>query len=400
MKRLVTFLFAMAVTSFLLVGARWGYAEEVRGVTDDTVKIGLLADQTGLAASVTVPMTEAARVYFRYINDGGGINGRKIVTIVEDDHYSIPGAISAFKKLIFKDEVFAILFNGGLGQTLALERQIKKLKVPVMPLTIADKLTTPLRKYVFTMSASYDDGLKIIIDYIMRDLKAKNPRISHVYPDIEFGKSGVETVEKYLPKYNLKLVSKEVVPVPAIDATSQVLRSIRTNPDYIIFNSAAAGCIAFLKGAKKYGLKSKIIGGFYVSTEDIISSSGDSAKDILAVSPFCYWYDDSPGMVELRKITTKYQPQTKPKTRSYTQGWIISMIWAEGLKRAGRNLTPDTLVQALETFDKFSTGGISTPVSYSSTNHKGGRGFKLYKTDMERETYVPITDYRDPAFED
>ncbi|MEW6616576.1 MAG: ABC transporter substrate-binding protein [Thermodesulfobacteriota bacterium] len=400
MKRLPTILFTITLICLLCTGARSGYAEEIRGVTEDTVKIGLLADQTGLAASVTVPMTEAARVYFRNINDMGGISGRKIVTILEDDRYSIPGAIAAFKKLIFKDKVFAILFNGGLGQTLALERQIEKLKVPVIPLTIADKLTTPLRKYVFTMSASYDDGLKIIIDYIMGDLKAKHPKISHVYPDIEFGKSGVETVERYLPKYNLKLVSKEIVAVPDIDATSQVLRSIKTNPDYIIFNSAAAGCIAFLKGAKKYGLKSKIIGGFYLSTEDIISSCGDAAKDLLAVSPFCYWYDDSPGMVELRKITMKYQPQTKSKTRSYTQGWIVSLIFAEGLKRSGRNLTPDTLVEALESFDKFSSGGISTPVSYSKTNHKGGRGFKIYKADLERETYVPITDYRDPAFQD
>jgi branched-chain amino acid transport system substrate-binding protein len=76
------------------------------------------------------------------------------------------------------------------------------------------------------------------------------------------------------------------------------------------------------------------------------------------------------------------------------------VICAEGLKRAGRDLTPDTLVEAYETFQNFSTGGISAPVSYSKTNHKGGKGFKLYKTDIERETYVPISDYREPAIKD
>lgn len=398
MKRLLVLL-TIAVICLLFAEARWVYAE-ARGVTGNTVKIGLIADQTGLAASVSVPMTEAARTYFRHINDTGGINGRKVNIIVEDDHYTIPGAIAAFKKLVFKDEVLSILFCGGTGQTLALARQIEKHKVPINTLSIAEKMTTPLMRYIFTPSASYDDGLKVIIDYIMTDLKAKNPRISHVYPDIEFGKTGVEAVEKYLPKYNLKLVSKEVVAVPDIDATSQVLRTIKMNPDYIVFNSAAAGCIAFLKGAKKYGLKSKIFGGFYVSTEDIISSSGDSAKDIIVVSPFGYWYDNSPGMIKMKEITKKYSPDTKLKTRSYTQGWITTVICAEGLKRAGRDLTPDTLVEAYETFQNFSTGGISAPVSYSKTNHKGAKGFKLYRTDLERETYVPISDYREPAIKD
>ncbi|RJP55101.1 MAG: hypothetical protein C4549_08945 [Deltaproteobacteria bacterium] len=105
-------------------------------------------------------------------------------------------------------------------------------------------------------------------------------------------------------------------------------------------------------------------------------------------------------MIQMRKITEKYQPGTKPKIRNYTQGWISSMICAEGLKRAGRDLTPDTLVGAYETFKNFSTGDISGPVSYSKTDHKGGRTNRLYKTDIEKQTFIPITGFREPAFRD
>ncbi|MFH1623883.1 MAG: ABC transporter substrate-binding protein, partial [Pseudomonadota bacterium] len=278
MRQLYIVFITLLVISLLSVAARPGYAEKVRGVSDDIIRIGVIVDQTGPGCSVTVPMTEATRVYFKHINDQGGVNGRKVEIIVEDDRYTIPGAFAAFKKLIFKDEVLSILFCGGTGQVLALMRQIEMHNVPVIPLSMAETMTTPLRRYIFTPAASYDDGLKIIIDYIMKDLEAKDPKISLVYPDIEFGKTGLRTIEDYLKKYNLRLTSKEVLAVTAIDATSQVLRLNRTKPDYIILNNAVSAVISFLRGAKKYGLRRKVIGSFYVSEEDLIRNTGDASK--------------------------------------------------------------------------------------------------------------------------
>lgn len=94
----------------------------------------------------------------------------------------------------------------------------------------------------------------------------------------------------------------------------------------------------------------------------------------------------------------KYGPDTKRKNRHFTHGWIVAMVCSEGLKRAGKDLTPETLVEAYESLQNFSIGGLCQPVSYGKTNHKGGRAFRLYKTDFEREIRVPITDLREPVF--
>ncbi|MEW6614521.1 MAG: ABC transporter substrate-binding protein [Thermodesulfobacteriota bacterium] len=393
-----TFMLFFVIGFLVFVFTRLGYTEEGRGVTNDTVKIGLIADQTGVGAPVGIPLKEATRIYFRHINDTGGINGRKVMIILEDDHYTIPGSFAAFKKLLFKDVVLSILYCGGTGQTLALAREIEKYKVPVIPISLAETMTTPLKRYIFNASASYDDGIKIIIDYIMKDMKAENPKIAIVYPDVEIGKTGLRAAEKYLPKYNMELSDKIVVALGAIDATSQVLNLKKSKPDYIILHNAVAGAISFLKDAKKYDLKTKIIGSIYVSEEAIVEAAGSASKDVIAVSPFGYWYDDTPGMSQLRKITKKYEPETKMKTRSYIQGWVTSMICAEGMNRAGRGLTPDTLVDAYETFENFSTGDISNPVSYSKNNHKGGEAYKFYKADVEKQTWTPISGFRKPAF--
>ena len=387
----------IVLTFFITAPSRAG---EVRGVTDDTIKIGSIADQTGVAASVGIPIANATRTYFRHINDQGGINGRKVKIIVEDDHYTIPGAIAAFKKLIFRDEVLSVLYAGGTGQTFALLSQIEKHKVPVIPVSLADGLVNPVRKYIFTPTASYDDTVKVGIDYIMKDLKAKNPKIACVYSDNELGKTGLRAAEKYLPNYNLKLSSKAVINIGEIDVTSQVLVLKKENPDYIILHTAAAGAISFFKAAKRYGLRSEVFGTFYVSDEENIKGAGDAMKDALVGSPMGYWGDNTPGMAQLREITKKYHPETKRMIRSYTQGWVTSMICAEGLKRAGKNLNPDTLVEAYETFKNFSTGGIAGPVSYSKNNHKGGTMNKLYKVDVKNQTFIPITEFREPAFKD
>jgi branched-chain amino acid transport system substrate-binding protein len=393
--RMVTF-----VSILVLLGNVSAYAEEVRGVTGDTIKIGVILDQTGIVANLSIPITNGSRTYFRHINDQGGINGRNVKVIVEDDHYTIPGAIAAFKKLVFRDEVLSVLFAGGTGQIFALLSQIEKHKVPVIPVSLTEAITTPLKRYIFTPTAGYDDTIKLCVDYIMKDLKAKNPGIAFVYPDNEFGKNGLHATEKYLTNYNLKFSNKTVINLGEIDTTSQVLVLKKENPDYIILHNGFAGLISFFKAAKKYGLRSKVIGTFYVSDEDNIKATGDAMKDALAVSPMGYWSDNTPGMAQLRKITKKYYPETKRMVRSYTQGWLTSMICAEGLKRAGRNLNPETLVEAYETFKNFSTGGIAGPVSYSKTNHKGGTMSTLYKVDIENQTFIPITDFRGPAFKD
>ena len=394
-------MFLLFVFSFLLqVSGRLCHAGEARGVTDNTIKIGAFVDQTGPAASVGVPAAEGSRMYFRHINDQGGINGRKVEFFLEDDHYTIPGAISAFKKLIFKDKVLSILISGGTGQVTALARHYEKEKVPVITASLAETMTNPLKRYIFTPSASYDDGVKVIIDYIMKDLKAKNPKIAIVHPDNEFGKAGLRATEKYLKKYNLKLISREIIAFGAIDATSQVLSLKRAKADYIILHEGSAAIVAFLKGAKNYGLKSKVLGSFYVSSEETISIARNACEGLLAVSPYTYWFDKNPGIVQLRKIVKKYQPMTKPKARNFTQGWLTSVICAEGLRRAGRDLTPDTLVDAYETFQNFNTGGITSPVSYSKDNHKGGNGNKIFKTDVENERFIPITEFREPTIKD
>ena len=110
MNRKVTLL-AVVVSVFVLAlfSSVASYAEKVRGVTGDTVKIGLIGDMTGPVTAVIVPMANGIKNYFKNINAQGGIHGRKVKVIHEDDRYSIPLTFAAFKKLVYKDKVLAAI---------------------------------------------------------------------------------------------------------------------------------------------------------------------------------------------------------------------------------------------------------------------------------------------------
>ena len=97
------------MTFFCLLLCDSALAEKVRGVNDSEIRIGVIYDQTGPATPVTVPASKAIRNHFRWVNEKGGIHGRKIKTIIEDDRYSIPATISAYKKLLLKDKVLVLM---------------------------------------------------------------------------------------------------------------------------------------------------------------------------------------------------------------------------------------------------------------------------------------------------
>ncbi|MDY7033248.1 MAG: ABC transporter substrate-binding protein [Thermodesulfobacteriota bacterium] len=373
-------------------------ADGARGVTDSEVKVGIIIDQTGPAAFVGIPYTEALRNYFRYINDQGGINGRNVKVLVEDDRYTIPGSIAAFKKLLYKDKVLALMFLGGTGQAMALFSQVQKEKVPVMVGSLAEKMINPFRRYIFNPGATYEDQIKVIFDYIIKDLKSKNPRIVAVYPDLEFGKTNLAAARASAASYGLKLVGETVVGLAALDTTSQVLQMKRLSPDFVILIEDVGSAISILRDSRKFAFKTNFIGFYYACDEAIITGAKKGAEGYIAAHTLSSWYDDTPGMKELRKVTLRYKPGSEKPYRSkfYTQGWQNGTIFAEGMKRAGKDLDNESFVNSLETLKNFKTGGLSAPVTYTQTSHKAGVESKFYRGDLEKGILIPITGWKRP----
>jgi len=368
-------------------------AEEVRGVRDDTIKIGTIMDMTGPAADNLMPYAIGVRNYFKYINDKGGINGRKVKVIVEDDRYTIPMAMAAFKKLVFKDKILAII---GLAspQTTVLFSQIENNKLPTITYSNMRTMTTPFRRYIFTHAVDFGNQSMMMIDYVMKDLKEKDARFAIATGDAVWGKRIIEASKERLERYGLKPVDIELLPVSTIDATSEAMNLKRAKANYVIVGNTATATLAIYNSSKRLGYSPTFLAIDASCPDEVIRGARIGAKNIIGTWSFKSWHDDTPGIRKMREVTLKYQPDAKGPSREYSWGWVAAMIGAEGMKRAGKDLDGETFVAALESIKDFDTGDISGPVSFSSKSHKGAEYAIFVKADLEKGRFVSITGWR------
>ncbi|KAF0119129.1 MAG: amino acid/amide ABC transporter substrate-binding protein HAAT family [bacterium] len=394
LKMLLIFL----VFVFLLfIGEGSSFAEEVRGVTNDTIKIGVIIDQTGpIAGDIGLPITEALKIYTRHVNDSGGIFGRKVQLIVEDDRYSIPAGIAAFKKLLFKDRIFLMVGPASVGETKALFGQIDKLKVPTITGAPDEIVVNPLRKYIFMTFNVYDDQLGVIFDYIVHDLKSPKANTTFIYFDAESGKVAFTSAKKWARFFNLDL-DTEIINMGALDAASQVMSIKRKNPTHIIIHHGSPGTIVLLRELRKFGLNIPVYGTMVTCTEDTVRMAGSASKNYVGAHPYSSWYDDMEGTAEMRNITLKYKPGTEKPYRSkiYTLGWGMAVVLCEGIKRTGKDLNVESFLRAMESIKNLDMRGLCGPISFSPTNHKGLYHSRLYKADPESGRLVPIGGWRE-----
>ncbi|MEW6614339.1 MAG: ABC transporter substrate-binding protein [Thermodesulfobacteriota bacterium] len=394
MKKVRIVLLMVAVSVFLICD--YGFSKEVRGVTDSEIRIGVIYDQTGPATPVTVPASKAFKNYFQWVNEKGGINGRKISLIIEDDRYSIPATISAYKKLLLKDQVLALLGPASSHGIFALTSAILKDKIPCVLPPSSDRVVIPPKRYMFASGPTYEDQIQLIFQYIVRDLKKKNPRIAFVYNDTEHGKLGFKAAEKYKDEYGIDIVSIEIVNPGVLDATSQALNIKRRNPDFILMHLLVDNSIVMMKSAMKMGVKDiPFLGTQYTCTEDTIKVAGKAASNYTGIAIYSSWYDKGSAMEEMRKVTLKYNPGTeKPyRPKAYTQGWGDATILAEGIKRAGKDIDGEALVTALESIKNFDMRGLCGHVTFGPNDHKGSRYVKMYKANVEEGLLTPISDW-------
>ena len=385
------------VLILLISQGNLAYSKEARGVTKDSIIIGSIADHTGPTSNIGVVMVEAYRIFFRHINDEGGINGRKIKLVAEDSRYSIPASIAAFKKLLFKDQMLALLGPVSIGETKVLFRHIEKEKIPTLPWAPDESVMKPYKRYVFPTSGFYDNEWGVTLDYIVNKLKAKNPKIAMATVDVESGKVVRASAVAWAKSYGLKL-HHETIPISAIDVTSQVLSMKRAGVTHILIHHVAPGAAAVLKDMKKFDLDVPMFGTSAACTEDVIRIAGEASKNFVGASPYSSWYEKSPGMAKVRKISLKYNPGAEKSysIKSYSMGWVIPEILCEGLRRAGKDLDGEKLVAGLETIKDLDTKGLCGLITYTPTMHYGLNYNKLFKADPKSGKLIPITKWKLP----
>lgn len=364
--------FLLAVLAvFLLSGV--GFAAE-----STTIKIGGIFDLTGATGDVGSPYAVGAKDYINYINKHGGVNGRKIELIDTDYAYKIPQAVAAYKDMQSKG-VVAIL-GWGTGDTEAMAPMIATDKIPYISASYSEHLVFDKTPYNFIGATTYSDQARLALQWIKDNWKDKkrSPRVALIYNDSGFGRSPIQDAEDFAQKIGVSIVDKEIVPLQALDATTQLLNMQKTMPDFAINQHTLMATSTILKDAKKLGLKNKFIGLNWTFSEKLIQMAGDASEGFMAPMPFAFWTESKvKGVAFMHKVRKEMNGKEDVQPVNYTQGFIGAYLLVEALKKAGNNLTGENIKKVLES-NKFDMMGLSADIAYKPEMRKPNVSAKMY----------------------
>jgi branched-chain amino acid transport system substrate-binding protein len=360
------------------------------------IKVGGIFDLTGITSDVGKPYAQGVRDYVALTNSKGGVNGKKIKLIDVDYAYKIPEAVSAYKRM--KEEQVVLINGWGTGDTLALKAFVNDDKIPYVSASFAGDLTDPAKTpYNYFVAPSYSDQLRAWLSWVKEDWKGNGaPKVAFFYGDNAYGKAPLAAGRAFAKENGIDVVDEEILPAGFQDANSQLLNMKQKGADYAYINVTVTGVSLVLKGAKALGLTTKWGSNPYGFSEALPLVAKEAAEGVTGVVPHVPFGTAVPGMKALEDFHKANHP-TDTHDALYVRGWAGAIVWVEALKRADKagKLTGEGVRAALETFKDFDLGGLTSPVTWTATDHrpstrtsvfivKDGKLVKVKDYDMPR----------------
>jgi len=390
MKRITILLCVAMLVVTMAVGAT---AAAVPGITDNQVTIGAFQDQSGAAAVVGINMRKGMEAYFNWVNAQGGVNGRKIKFIVEDDGFQAARAIAATKKLVEQDKVFALVGTLGTPGVAATIDYIMEKQIPsIYQGSGISALAFPPKKYIFPVQPNFISEGRIVATYVVENLKMK--RVALACEQTDIGTEGLRGVREQLAVYKMEPVEVVNFGAADVDFSSQILKLMKAKPDAVIIYSTLKPAAGFLKQAKVMGLEAQFL-TTYVNADPIQmpALAGDACVGLIAPGwvPVLGNDDDSKKYLEIYQAT---YPKEMPSAFA-AAGFIAGEVFCEGLRRAGKNPTREGLIAAMESMRDWD-GIMAKGISYTPDFRSGKASMyfmRFAKPKFEEGSVVGISDW-------
>ena len=360
-----------ALLTAALLGASTVLAQ-VQGVTDTEIVIGTSMDLSGPIASTGGPQRDGMVFATEEINAAGGIHGRKLRLQIEDNGYDPKKAALAAQKLLTQDKVFAIV--GVLGSPTALAAMPLAIDrgVPFLFAAAAsDSTWTPHHPLKFGLMTPNAEGARAMLRYAHDKLGKR--RFGVLYQDDENGQTFLKAVEIQLKVHGLAAIETTSFKRGETDFAAQVARLKAANVDVVMTGTAGArDTAAAAIETRKQGWNVDLVTGIGASTSVTVKLGAEAVEGMHVAFQF---------LNSVQEMTPAFKPVVdRFKARfghepgdGVVMGYMQVMLFAQGAKNAGRNLTVQTLTQGLEKIQNFTTAFEGPPYNYSVTDHGAPR---------------------------
>jgi branched-chain amino acid transport system substrate-binding protein len=319
-----------------------------QGVSKSEITIGTILDLSGPIAGFGKQLRLGMMLRVDEANEQGGVNGRKLKLLVEDDAYDPKKAVLAAQKLVNQDKIFAMVGHLGTAQNNAsMPVQFEKNVINFFPVTAAREMFDPFHRLKYAGFATYFEQMRAGLPKVVKDKSAK--KVCAIYQDDEFGLEVLRGAEAGLKGMGMEMVEKTSFKRGATDFSSQVAKMKAANCDMVVMGTIIRETIGTIGESRKTGFNPVFMGSSAAYT-DLIHKLGGKAMDGLyatmtVANPYL---DDASPQVRFwaNKFKTKY---SEDPTVFSAYGYNIVDSFIAAARKAGNNLTTDTFIKAMDT---------------------------------------------------
>ena len=362
------------------------------GVTDTEITIGLFAPMSGQLANFGFDPLQAAKMWYEEVNKKGGIHGRKIKVIVEDDKASPTEAVAVVKKLVTVDNVFILHGGSSTPATVASQEFVTREKVPFVMLNAAgDMAVQPPTKYIYGAFGGTQRSVgATLMEFAAKELKAK--KVAYFADDNEFGNSNYATAKAVAERLGVQIVVAErLAPGKTTDVTAPMLKARQAQPDVIISAAYPAGTVLLTQKYAEFGMNKipLIIAVQGIPDPAVFAKNVDNDAALANVYYSSPLNDltDGPKQQKWINLYKQYYPDRKPAA-FMTYGLPSAMAITRAIEKAGRDLTREKFIAAMDQTN-FDSEILAGPTAFSPDRRDGYRSSIFIKFDGKTHKLMP-----------
>ncbi len=388
MRALIT-----TVATLLALAAAPAGAQQ-QGVSKNEILVGSILDMSGPLASYGKATRQGMLLRVEEANEQGGVHGRKIKLVVEDDGYDPKKAVLAAQKLVSQDKVFIVAGHIGTAQNnAAMPVQFERNVINFLPITAAREMYEPFNRLKYSFAVTYYDQMRTWLPKLVKDKSAK--KVCAIYQDDEFGLEVLRGAEAGLKSIGMELAERTSYKRGATDFSSQVAKMKGSGCDLVVLGTIIRETIGTIAEARKTGFNPTFLGSSAAYTELIHKLGGKAMDGMYATMGAQVPYLDEASQ-PLRFWATKYKTKFGDDPTVFSAyGYMIVDTFAQAAQKAGTNLSTDSFIKAMDASSLPADVFGSAPMTFSATKRLGSDASRL--SQIADGKWKVISDYARPA---
>ncbi len=363
------------------------------GVTDTEVVVGVTTPLSGPAALWGVT-GHGMKAWADHVNEQGGVNGRKIKVILKDDAYNPTRALANLQEM--KGQAFAVCGLLGTAILNASKDFFQENKIPLITaygdVRIWAAMPKEKREYVFIVYPDYEDEAEYLTNYAAKKLDSK--KIALFYQNDDYGKMALSGVKKALEAMPGKGELVGAVPYEVTERAlgTHALKLKESGADTLLVYTTPTQGALILKEIAKLAYKPKVLATFTLGDPIMYKVAGEVWEGTYIALPGNSGVPGSePSATKVADILKKYDPSIAGKEYLALFGAVSMMHFVEGLKHAGKDLTPASLIKGMEKIKDWKPEDIGAPVTYTPDRRHGVNASRMGRATDGK--HIPLEEF-------